>query len=103
MTNVNKDHIERLFAFHHWATDRVCDALSPVTPEQLDTKWGGSFGSGRALLRHIVGVERLWLDRWKSHSAKSLPEFPVSHGGKEFRAEWDAIKQEQQQFLAALT
>ena len=31
MTNVNKDHIQRLFAFHHWATDRVFDALSPVT------------------------------------------------------------------------
>lgn len=103
MTNVNKDHIQRLFAFHHWATDRVFDALSAVTPEQLDRKWGGSFGSGRALLRHVVGVERLWHDRWKGQSAKSVPDFPATHGGKAFRAEWESVKKDQQRFMGALT
>ena len=103
MANVPRDHILQLFAFHHWATDRVLDALSSASAEQLDRKWGGSFGTGRALLRHVVGVERLWCDRWSGDSAKSLPDYPTTNTGHDFRKEWESTKKDQQRFLAALT
>jgi uncharacterized damage-inducible protein DinB len=100
---VDKDHIARLFAYHHWAADQTMDALAPVTNEQLDRKWGGSFGTARALLRHVIGVERLWCDRWSGHSAKSLPDFPATHTVKDFRAEWDRTKADQKRFIDSLT
>lgn len=103
MTTVDRDHILRLYAYHHWATDRVLDALVPTTANQLERKWGGSFGSGRALLMHVVGVERLWCDRWRGYSAKALPDYPPSYSGKEFRGEWEKVKRDQQRFLDALT
>jgi uncharacterized damage-inducible protein DinB len=103
MSNVDRQHVLQLYAYHHWATDRVLDALAVASREELDRKWGGSFGTGRALLRHVVGVERLWLERWKGTSLKQLPDFAATHSGREFRAEWETVKGDQQRFLAALT
>lgn len=103
MPIVSREYLHRLYAYHHWAADLVLDALSPVTADQLDRKWGGSFGTGRALLRHVIGVERLWCNRWSGHSAKTLPDFPPSHAGREFRAEWEKIKPDQQKFVTALS
>jgi len=91
------------FDYHHWAGDQVFDALAALSAAQLDAPWGGSFGTGRALLRHVVGAERLWVDRWTGTSLKSIPEFPAGHGGRDFRDEWQRVKQDQQRFMASLT
>ncbi|HEY8174522.1 MAG TPA: DinB family protein [Gemmatimonadaceae bacterium] len=103
MTHVDLNHVQRLYAFHHWATDLVLDSLAAASAAQLDRQWGGSFGTGRALLRHVVGVERLWCDRWSGRSAKALPDYPAAHAGRDFRAEWEKIKDDQQRFIRALT
>jgi len=100
---MTQDDILRLYDYHHWATDRALDALAPVSAEQLDRPWGGSFGTGRALLRHVVGVERLWCDRWNGSSPKAVPDYPANCSGDAFRAEWAKIKGDQRRFLDALT
>jgi uncharacterized damage-inducible protein DinB len=100
---MDRDQILREFDFHHWATDRVLDAFADVSAEQLDKAWGGSFGSGRALLKHVVGVERLWLARWLGTSPKTPPDFPATMSGAGFRDEWKKTKAEQLRFLEELT
>jgi uncharacterized damage-inducible protein DinB len=96
------DEVQRLYSFHHWATDRAFDALAEITADQLDRAWGGSFGTGRALLRHVVGVERLWLERWQGSAPSAIPDVPAANG-REFRAHWQAVKTEQLRYLQALT
>lgn len=103
MANFERDNILDLYAYHHWATDRVLDTFAVVSAGQLDRPWGGSFGTGRALLRHVVGVERLWYDRWNGVSAKTLPDFPPTFTGLDFGAEWKQIKADQQGFLEELS
>ena len=103
MPPIDRKHIRRLYAFHHWATDLVLEALVPASVVQLDSEWGGSFGTGRGLLRHVIGVERVWCDRWSGHSANSLPEYPRTHAGREFKGEWDKIRKDQKHFIDALT
>ena len=100
---VDREHILRLYAYHHWAEDRLLDAFAPITAAQLDRQWGGSFGTGRALLRHVVGVDRVWCDRWSGTSPEAAPEYPASHTGKDFRAEWEKIKKDQDRFLQGLS
>ena len=103
MPTVDREFVKQLYAFHHWATDRVLDALADASAAQLDKKWGGSFGTGRALLRHVIGVERLWCDRWNGHFAKALPDYPAQHAGRDFGAEWEKIKPDQHRFVSAVT
>jgi uncharacterized damage-inducible protein DinB len=94
--------VHRLFEYHHWATDSVLGALGPATGEQLDKPWGGSFGTGRALLRHVVGVERLWCERWNGRSPNAVPDVPAANG-RDFRAHWELVKVDERRFIETLT
>lgn len=102
MTNI-RDHVSKLIAYHHWATDKALDALADVTPAELDRQWGGSFGTGRTLLNHVFGVERLWCDRWNGIVPKGIPSFPATYGGRDYRDAWNAIKPDQKHYIDALT
>lgn len=100
---MERERVLRMYAFHHWAGDRTFEAVSSLTAAQLDQPWGGSFGTGRALLRHVTGVERLWLERWQGNSLKAVPDFPPTHSGRDFQNEWQKVKADQQSYLAELT
>src|SRR5436853_2189830 len=97
------DFIRRKVTYHHWAADRTADAYAQLSASQLDDKFGGSFGTGRALLNHVVGVERLWCDRLYGKPTGGIHPFPATHSGADFRSEWHAIRGEQQRFMDALT
>ena len=103
MSNTDPKHIQRMMDYHHWASDRTHEALSDVTAAELDKPWGGSFGTARALLRHVVGVEALWLERWLGGSPTALAEYPPTAAAKDFRAEWEKTKARQADFARRLT
>jgi uncharacterized damage-inducible protein DinB len=54
-----------LHAYNAWATNRLFDALSPVPDEQYRRDMKGSHGSIHATLTHMVGAEKIWLERWQ--------------------------------------
>jgi uncharacterized damage-inducible protein DinB len=97
---IDRDHILRLYAYHHWAADRLLGALAPVTAARLDEPWGGSFATGRGLLRHAIGAERVWVTRWNGTSPERIPEFPATHAGSDFRREWERVKSDQLAYLS---
>ena len=103
MSNTDPKHIQRMMDYHHWAADRTYEAMADVTAAELDKQWGGSFGNGRALLRHVVGVEWLWLTRWLGESPTALPEYPTTWAAKDFRAEWEKSRAKQAQFAQGVT
>jgi uncharacterized damage-inducible protein DinB len=103
MTPPDREHVVRMFNYHHWAGDRVFDVVAELPAADLDKKWGGSFGTGRALLRHVVGVERLWYERWNGNSPKGVPEFSPAFAGSDFRAEWKKSQADQKRFLDGLS
>lgn len=95
-------HVRKLFDYHHWAADKLFEALGDVSAADLDKPWGGSFKTARALLRHIVGAEQLWLERFGGTSPKAMPEFPATHSGADYLAEWRKVKAREQEFVAGL-
>jgi len=103
MPNLERDDILELFAYHHWATTRMLGAFEAVTAAQLDQPWGGSFATGRGLLRHVLGAEWLWCERWNGRSPKAIMEPPSDLDGRGFRAEWDKVRAAQQSFLDELS
>jgi uncharacterized damage-inducible protein DinB len=96
------DFIRRKVTYHHWAADRAMDGVAKLSAQQLDTPLGGSFGTGRALLNHVVGVERLWLERLSGRPTGGVPKFPETHSGTDMQREWHVIRDEQKRFVDQL-
>ena len=102
-TAVDRAHLARLVAYHHWAEDQLLAGVSELSSAELDAQWGGSFGTGRGLLQHVLGAERLWVDRWNRKPPAGIPNFPPTYTGADFRDEWQRIKADQQRFLETAT
>jgi uncharacterized damage-inducible protein DinB len=54
------------FAHHAWATDRLIDACTALTPEQLEFSVPGTYGSIVGTLRHLVSSDRWYLSFFPS-------------------------------------
>ena len=63
---MTKDDIQLLFEYDRWANDRMLQAVSALTPEQMARDLGGSLPSVRDAVLHIVGGDWIWLAYWKS-------------------------------------
>jgi uncharacterized damage-inducible protein DinB len=68
---MNKDDIQLLYEYDHWANNRVLRAASVLSAEQFTRDLGGSFRSVRDALVHIIGGELGWLTYWKEPSPSS--------------------------------
>jgi uncharacterized damage-inducible protein DinB len=49
------------FGHHVWATMRLIDTCSALTPEQLETSVSGTYGSILDTMRHLVGADSSYL------------------------------------------
>ncbi len=53
--------LDDAFAHHVWATDRLIDACAALSPEQLEARTSGTYGSIIGTLRHLVASDRWYL------------------------------------------
>jgi len=54
---MTRNDIQTLFEYDRWANNRILQAVSALSPEQLTRDLGGSFRSVRDTLVHIIGGE----------------------------------------------
>lgn len=87
-------------AYHHWATSRLLRAFSALPADALDQPVGGSFGTARELLRHILGAEEVWIQRLHGHSPAAFPDLATCDAVSDFCAVWDAVQAEQHAFIS---
>jgi uncharacterized damage-inducible protein DinB len=66
------------FAHHVWATERVIDACTALTPEQLATPAPGTFGSIIDTLRHLVSADSWYLSFFDSATPQFAEEADTS-------------------------
>lgn len=102
-TLLDRSHVLRLLAYHHWAGDQLFGAGTVLSAADLDAPWGGSFGTGRGLLAHVIGAERIWCDRWNGAQQATRPEYPPTHSGADFRGEWERVTDDQRRFARSMT
>ena len=55
--------LEALYDYGYWANRKLFDVISQLTPEQFTRPVGGSYGSIRNTLVHILSAEWGWLGR----------------------------------------
>jgi uncharacterized damage-inducible protein DinB len=64
--------IREMMDHNYWARDRQLQACATLSQEQLLHAAGGSFGSLRDTLAHLVAVEWIWLERWRGGRPAAL-------------------------------
>lgn len=96
---MNREALVSFYAFHHWAMDRLLAAMETVPEAAIDRPLGGSFGTLGELLRHMLGADTIWLERWHGRSPTSAPEMRSWRGVPDFQREWDGLKAKQRVYL----
>lgn len=55
--------LEILYDYSYWANKKLFHVISQLTPEQFTQPLGGSYGSIRNTMVHVLSAEWGWLDR----------------------------------------
>ena len=77
---MNKQDIQLLYKYNHWANTRILNAASKLTLDQFLVSASFPHGGLRGTLTHILFAEWLWRNRWlgKSPSQYFKPDdFPI--------------------------
>lgn len=62
---MNLQQLRFLHAYNAWANNRIFDALAAMPEEEYRRDMTASHGSIHNTLVHMVGAEKIWLERWK--------------------------------------
>jgi uncharacterized damage-inducible protein DinB len=100
---MHPDQIRLLCAYNDWANRHILDHAGRLTPAELHTPDGGSFGSVHATLVHMMDVEWSWLDEIWRGNARSVIFNPADHADVgAIRARWATAEAALRAFIADL-
>jgi uncharacterized damage-inducible protein DinB len=91
-----------LFEYNRWANRRTREAIAGVSPAQFTQEVGGSYGSLRNTVAHLVSSEWVWLRRWKGSSPAAPPFQPGELTLENLASRWEPIERETQEFVQSL-
>jgi uncharacterized damage-inducible protein DinB len=100
---MNADDFRDLFAYNEWANAQMLQSLESIDAERFAQNAGGSFGSLRDTLAHLVAVEWVWLSRWTGTSPTAVPDWAIESRLEKLRAKLAEIEKERALLIAALT
>ncbi len=99
---MTQQDLERLYAYHRWANDRMLDAAQTLTAEQFHRDLSSSFASVRDTLVHMVSADWVWLQRWYGNSPAGWAEAATLQSVPDIRALWTQVEDGQAAFIASL-
>jgi uncharacterized damage-inducible protein DinB len=65
----------KLLQYNDWANKLICSNIETYPKELFDKSVGGSFGSLKATLIHLLESDWLWLNRWKGIPLADVPSW----------------------------
>ena len=68
--------LKLLHAYNSWADNRIFEAVAQLSPEQYTQDMRGSHGGIHSTLVHLVGAEKVWLERFQGAAQPFLSENP---------------------------
>ena len=66
-------NITKFLEYNSWANRLIIDQVETFPSDLFDKKVGGSFGSIKAVMIHLLESDYLWLYRWKGNPLADLP------------------------------
>lgn len=101
-TPISPDTLKELYNYACWARDRQLQACASLTQEQLLRPLGGSFTCLRDTIMHLLGVEWLWLERWRGNSPRALPSSEELPTLDAIRERWKEVERNMRAYLSEL-
>ena len=95
--------IARLYDYNFWANHRTMDSCATLTTEQFLKQAGGSFGSLRNTLSHIMDVEWLYHERWQGRAPPSLPKAEDYPDLAAIRTRWKDVETNLNRYVRGLS
>ena len=95
--------IRNLHAYNSWADNRIFDALAQLPEEQYLQDLKNSHGGIHTTLIHLVGAERVWLERWQGGE---ISPFLSTLGLKtlaEVKTIWEKVGYDTAKWLSSMT
>jgi uncharacterized damage-inducible protein DinB len=68
----------KLIQYNTWANRQITTIISPLTNNLFEQSVGGSFGSLKATIIHLLESDYLWLQRWKGIPLADIPSWDTS-------------------------
>lgn len=94
-----KTYITHLYDYNYWANKRYIAVAATLSDEQLHHKQGHSWDNVHAVLVHMMGSERMWMQRWNGEKAEFLDakDFPNAASIQEY---WVDVEKNMRAFIA---
>ncbi len=91
-----------LHAYNSWASNRIFDALITLPPDQYLQDMKSSHGGIHGTLVHIVGAEKIWLERFKGAPQPFLTQDPPKSLSA-LKPVWEKVGYDTAKWLGAMT
>ncbi len=100
---MNLAEITELFDYNLWANNRLFEAAAKLPGEQYHRDVKASHGGIHGTLAHIVGAQKVWLERWVSGQPDPILKGEDVSSLLELIGIWEKVSSETASFLAGLT
>lgn len=94
--------IKTLHAYNAWADNRIFDVLDTLPEEAYHKDLKSSHGGIHGTMVHLVGAEKIWLERWQGVTRPFLSENPP-RSLEELREIWEKVGYETARWLGRMT
>lgn len=94
--------IKTLSAYNAWANNRIFEALEKISPEQYLKDMKSSHGGIHGTLVHLVGAEKVWLERFQGTPQPFLSHNPPGSLA-ELKAIWEKVGYDTAKWLGTMT
>jgi len=91
-----------LHAYDSWANNRIFDVLAGLPADQYLKAMNSSHGGIHGTMVHLVGAEKVWLERFHGAAQPFLSENPPA-SLTELRTIWEKIGYEMAKWLGTMT
>jgi uncharacterized damage-inducible protein DinB len=94
--------VKLLHAYNAWADNRIFDALAQLPTEQYLQDMKGSHGGIHTTLVHLVGAQKIWLERFQGAAQPFLSENPPKSLA-ELKAIWEKVGYDTAKWLGGMS
>ncbi len=100
---ISPEVIRELFEYSFWAREQQLDACAALREDQLTRPLSNSFGTLRDTLKHLLGADWVWLERFRGRSPGNVPWFDDIKTLDEIHQRWRSIEQDMSTYLGTLS